>query len=497
MSGSEEEDPTVDPVVAVETRHKNHMEELEALAVMNSTSSLLIMQEQQEEEDTKKSVDHRLLPRNPKVKHDHERVHKQLMENWFGPNPRFSEKKFKSIYRISIARFQRMIQDVIVAGIPFYVNLYDMFGEKGPCLEARLLLPLRVLAYGVAQTAFYDVFEISDTMARKCCEEFDKMMRQLYQEEYLRLPTEEDLASIIKLHKSTHQRDGMFGSLDCMHFAWNKCPKAWQGSYKGAKGKPTVVLEAICDYHLWFWHASFGFCGSLNDKTILDLSPFLRALVDGSFVKKEEASGAVPFKIGDEEFNLLYVLVDGIYPQLSRFVQGMSNPVYRDEKKFTAWQESVRKDIERAFGVLQGKFQYMARPADERDLGTIAMRVASCLILHNMCVSDRVMDGEVYARYKPSVTVEQDDSYDVPEDRGKRQKRKLAEVDRAYTGLEGQPNEMVAALTKREAWQTLQDHDTFIRLRNAIKSSFSKKRKRNSESDDDEEDDNDDGDADK
>jgi hypothetical protein len=477
----EVEEQEEEDVSTLEASHRSHMEELEALALLNSTSSLLMMQEQQEEEeeeDSLSSVDHRMLPRKPKIKHHHERVHKQLIDNWFGPNPRFSEKRFKSIYRISIARFNRMKLDAIMSGIPFYCNQYDIFGEKGPCLEARLLLPLRVLAYGVSYNAFYDVFEMSDTMARKACEEFDNFMRQVYQEEYLRLPTEEDLASITKLHKSTHKRDGMFGSLDCMHVAWNKCPVAWKGSYKGAKGKPTVVLEAIADYHCWFWHAAFGYCGTLNDKTILDLSPFLKALVDGSFTKKEEGSGAVPFKIGDEEFKQLYVLVDGIYPTLSRFVQGMSNPVYANEKKFTAWQESARKDIERAFGILQGKFQYMARPVNGHDLKGISMRVATCLILHNMCVSDRVMSGDVNARYDPAITVEKDDSFDIPEDRAKRQKRELAEIDRSHLGLQGQPTEMVKALTRRKAWEDLEDTESFIRLRNAIMSSFSKKRKR-------------------
>jgi hypothetical protein len=218
-------------------------------------------------------------------------------------------------------------------------------------------------------------------------------LERLYQLEYLRLPTPEDLKNVNNLHKHVHGREGLFGSLDCMHVYWNKCPLAWQGSYKGSKGKPTVVLEAISDYNLWFWHASFGYCGTLNDKTIFDLSPFLESLVDGTFISKEKEAAFMPYQISSKEFNQLYILVDGIYPPFSRFVRGMQQPIYRSEKKFTKWQESTRKDIERAFGVLQGKFQYMARPVDDHDLEIIGKRVKTCLILHNMCVADRVLQS--------------------------------------------------------------------------------------------------------
>jgi hypothetical protein len=73
--------------------------------------------------------------------------------------------------------------------------------------------------------------------------------------EYLQLPTKKDMEALIKLRKHQHGVDGMFGSLDCMHTFWTNCPKAWQGSFEGKEGKPSIVLEAIADNHLWFWHA--------------------------------------------------------------------------------------------------------------------------------------------------------------------------------------------------------------------------------------------------
>ena len=100
--------------------------------------------------------------------------------------------------------------------------------------------------------------------------------------------------------------------------------------------------------------------------SILNLSPFLESLLNGEFEKSE--STAVPFAIGQEVFNSVFILVDGIYPRYSRFVKGMKEPATDDEKTFTEWQEAVRKDIERAFGNLQGRFQALATPIMLMDL---------------------------------------------------------------------------------------------------------------------------------
>jgi hypothetical protein len=194
---------------------------------------------------------------------------------------------------------------------------------------------------------------MSPDLARQCCKEFDKAVKLCYEEEFLRLPTKDDIKAITRLHKSVHRVDGMFGSLDCSHTYWKNCPKAWQGSYEGKENRPSIVLEAICDYHLFFWHASYGYAGTMNDLNILCLSPFQDRLVNGQFHELEIESGAVPYKILEQEFDKLFLLVDGIYPNYSRFVKGIKEPIIESEKRFTAWQEGARKDIERAFGVLK------------------------------------------------------------------------------------------------------------------------------------------------
>ena len=58
------------------------------------------------------------------------------------------------------------------------------------------------------------------------------------------------------------------------------------------------------------------------------------------------------------------------------------------EKYFSSAQESVRKDVERAFRVLQSRFAIIREPFWFWDILTISDIVKACIIMHNMTVED-------------------------------------------------------------------------------------------------------------
>jgi Plant transposon protein len=421
-------------------------------------------------------------PRRPKALFRHHEALHCIRRDYLGipgdlTTPIFKDRNFEMMFRLSRTRVQKIFEDVMHSGNRFYASQYDGTGAKGASLEAKILLPLKTMAYGTASHAFCDYFQMSKPLAVRCCDEYACIIKDLYSPEYLRVPDENDLIRMCKLHRAAHGVNGMMGSLDCMHTHWKNCPKAWQASYKSGKesGGPTVVLEAMCDYHLWFWHASFGYAGSLNDLNILNLSPFLECLVDGSFKALEEAAGIVPFDVGGENFNALFALVDGIYPRYSRFVKGIPMPVTAEEIAFSAWQESCRKDIERAFGVLQCRFQVMARPFHAMSLVKMSNTVSACLIMHNMAVSDRVMEGNVHAVYDPCANVFNDglceDVQDIAENNAEfgagNNENQLAH---AAIGIANAGNEFIVQnmIARQENWRDLSDTDEHGRLHAAL-----------------------------
>jgi Plant transposon protein len=140
----------------------------------------------------------------------------------------------------------------------------------------------------------------------------------------------------------------MLGSLDYMHVAWRTCRVAWQGAFQGKEKSPTIVVEVFAEYQLWIWHAAFGFAGSVNGISIWDQSPLCSLFVDGSFSENVDFK----FEINGKEFKKLWLLVDGIYPQCSRFVKTLEEALL-SLMHYVQWQETARKDIEHAFRVLQ------------------------------------------------------------------------------------------------------------------------------------------------
>ena len=86
-------------------------------------------------------------------------------------------------------------------------------------------------------------------------------------------------------------------------------------------------MEAVCDNNLWFWHCFFGSGGAFNDLNILDSSNLLEMMLNNVLEALEKDSGTVPFEVGGELFDKLFLLVDGIYPDYTRFAKGIKDPI--------------------------------------------------------------------------------------------------------------------------------------------------------------------------
>lgn len=89
-----------------------------------------------------------------------------------------------------------------------------------------------------------------------------------------------------------------------------------------------------------------------------------------------------------------YYLADGIYPSWATFVKTILEPQGNKKKYFAKAQEACRKDVERAFGVLQSRFAIVRGPAHMWDEDTLHNIIMACIIMHNMIVEDERDDYE-------------------------------------------------------------------------------------------------------
>ena len=86
--------------------------------------------------------------------------------------------------------------------------------------------------------------------------------------------------------------------------------------------------------------------GSNNDINILHRSPIFARYANGE-------QPPVSFTVNGNTYDMEYYLTDGLYLEWLAFVKSVRQPLDMKAKHFARVQESARKDIERAFGVLQ------------------------------------------------------------------------------------------------------------------------------------------------
>ncbi|XP_045088213.1 uncharacterized protein [Aegilops tauschii subsp. strangulata] len=168
--------------------------------------------------------------------------------------------------------------------------------------------------------------------------------------EYPREPTAADTERLLAIN-ADRGFPGMLGSIDCMHWKWKNYPFAWEGQYKGH----VKVFVRLAEGH----------------------------------------SPEVNYEINGHHYNKGYYLADDIYPQWSTLVKTIPNPQGEKRPKFVQMQESARKDVEHAFGVLHSRLGIVRNPALTWSTQKLWEVMTACVIMHNMIVEDE-RDDSIY-----------------------------------------------------------------------------------------------------
>nr|GEV78357.1 hypothetical protein [Tanacetum cinerariifolium] len=168
-----------------------------------------------------------------------------------------------------------------------------------------------------------------------------------------------DVEKLNLRHEETHGFSRMLESLDCTDWEWFDCPYSFKAQYvrRNHGPNPFILLEVVASQDLWIWHAFFGVVGSNNDINVLFQSPLFNDL-------KTRRALKIPFVANSVTFPSGYYLADGIYLELAPLVKTIPEPADDNHKRilYKQKQESARKDVERAFGVLKKKWSILANP---------------------------------------------------------------------------------------------------------------------------------------
>ncbi|XP_010518565.1 PREDICTED: uncharacterized protein LOC104793841 [Camelina sativa] len=226
------------------------------------------------------------------------------------------------------------IVDRLTAEDPYFRQRKDATGRLGLSPIQKCTAAIRLLAYGGGCDTVDEDVRLGETTARLCLQHFVTGVINFFGDEYLRRPIPEDLQRLLYVAEE-RGFPGMVGSIDC----------------------------------------------TFNDLNVLDRSLVFDKILYGQ-------APQVTYYVNGREYNLTYYLTDGIYPNWATFIQSIPLPQSPKASLFVERQEGVRKDVERAFGVLQARFTVIKNPYLLWDKDKVGLIMRACIILHNMIVEN-------------------------------------------------------------------------------------------------------------
>jgi hypothetical protein len=314
------------------------------------------------------------------VEKNHEEGHQRLVAEFFSEGPVCNERFFRSRFRMSRPLFLRIV-DALGEWSPYFTRRRDVCCQSGLSPMQKCSAAIRMLMRGCAEDAVDEYAQIGKSTAQECLERFAEGVMDKFGGEYYRGPASVDMQRLLQIGEDCGF-PGMLGSIGCMHWEWESCPPKWIRRLNHSdRGVSTIVLEAVASQDLRIWHASYSVFGSINDVNVLDDSSFFTEALKGE-------APQVQFSINKSQYNMGYYLVSEIYPECSVFMKTIPFPRTEKEQLFARYQEEARKDVQRAFGLLESRFPIVRGPIRFFETTTLGKILQACIILHNMAIED-------------------------------------------------------------------------------------------------------------
>jgi hypothetical protein len=235
-------------------------------------------------------------------------------------------------------------------------------------LQNRVAISLARLGTGNYLTMCGDLYGMSEGTASIVVREFCEVIEKHLKPRLLPRLRSECLPAIARKFEELHGIPMILGAVDCSHIAI-LAPFHDPFSYYNRKGFHSTHLQVIVDSDALIWDYDWGMAGSCHDFTVFQQSKEGRKIMRGDYGNYKVIGDAaylcrpwawVPFKGSAVEL-----------------------PPFKLHWNFC--QSSTRMSVERALGILKGRWRILLRKI-EMPLENIGCIVAACVCLHNLCI---------------------------------------------------------------------------------------------------------------
>ena len=376
------------------------------------------------------------------------------------------ETKFRRRFRVPYQSFLELVEDA-------YAN--DWFprwtrrrreGKKQAPLELLLLGSLRYLGRGFTFDDCEECTAISEEIHRVFFHKFIELgSTTLFKTHVLTPATSEELQS----HLGEFEMAGMPGtpgSSDATSIVHEMCAWRLRRIHKGGKSKhPTRTYNMTVNHRRRILGTTRGHPGSWNDKTVVLFDEFIKNIKRGNTLQDHcfellELRGDRVVRV---KYRGVWIVVDNGYHDWSTTIPPFKNTNLRNEIRWSEWLESMRKDVECAFGIMKGRFRILKSGIRLHSTESVDMIWLTCCALHNMLLEVDGLDEPWDGTKIPSSAWEGElgrlECDDVPVAmRRVLCPAQIRRYDTSYVGAEG-PEEVGAHVVEEYGDETEDDGD--------------------------------------
>jgi hypothetical protein len=235
-------------------------------------------------------------------------------------------------------------------------------------VHVKVAVAISRLATCNSMQSLADLYMIGLFSSQLAVSQFCLAMKFLLLKRFIRWPSTAVMDKLAEEFQEIHQIPYVVGVVDGSHIPI-VAPRLHTADYYNRKGFHSVLLQGVVSSKCIFWDFDIGWAGSMHDANLWARSDI------GQFCEVGRLSP--------------YALVgDAAYPcrpwMLTPY-KGHKDVLSREEYHWNYVQSSIRMCVERAFGMLKGRWRILLKRIDVA-LENVLDLVSTCLMLHNICI---------------------------------------------------------------------------------------------------------------
>ena len=275
----------------------------------------------------------------------------------------FNEREFKGRMHMNVSTYEYLCNTLAP----------DLHRED---TRLRLAIPVQVkvavsitrLASGNSMQCIADLYRIGLSSSQLVVSQFCSAVKTHLLRKFIKCPTPAIMERYTQEFQELHGIPYVVGAVDGSHIPI-VASRLHAADYYNRKGFYSILLQGVVCSKCLFWDFDIGWAGSMHDANLWGRTDIRQYC---------EAGKLSP-----------YALVgDAAYPcrpwMLAPF-KGNKDGLSREEYHWNYVQSSTRMCIERAFGMLKGRWRILLKRLDVH-LKNVPDLVSTCLVMHNMCL---------------------------------------------------------------------------------------------------------------